>query len=670
MLIPDFFDRYFRDALPCSFCYGNSPAAPYFGKLEHKSNAGGDDYELYERVFQPDDGNLTAVLKIRRYEKAVEWWLELNGSGEYDSAIIDKLYYADLVSAPSDDNPAHISYPLFHHFKGSLAQIDDFMPATQNFLPEAYHKLQCGGGRCSSGCMPYFNIQMNENHGCIFAIGWNGQWQAEFEKQPGSEKRIHFSASMDKAHFRVLAGETLVLPKMLAMPWQGDVMDSFNAFRRFELEHILPRYNGKPIVSPTFLRTWGGHSMEYHRKKFENMRKHNYRAEIYQIDAAWHGDENSVSSSEDYRDVWFLNVGIWEPMPKLYPDRFKELLDLCRKENMGFSAWFEPERMVSWNKAVREHREYFIGPALPETDFCDTTLNRASYNLMLDLGNPEARRWITDQISKIIYETNMSVFRIDFNYEPLPYWRYNDKEDRIGITEIKYVNGVYAMLDELLERHPGLMIDNCASGGRRLDYRMFRRGIPMVCRSDYVCFADSMASPKQAHTYGLSFLTPVHADMTCPCGTLTDVLGDTYRFRSNFGSGAAMTAPWWELTDEQGAWIRRMFEDAERVRPYFTGDYYPLTGYTLSEKDWMAMQYNHPEEGTGLIMAFRRAENLTPVQCYALRGLDAATCYQLEDLDEGVIGECKGSELMQGISVNIPEKRSARVIFYTKLKDT
>ena len=56
--------------------------------------------------------------------------------------------------------------------------------------------------------------------------------------------------------------------------------------------------------------------------------------------------------------------------------------------------------------------------------------------------------------------------------------------ERQGIAEIKYINGLYATLDELLDRFPGLVIDNCASGGRRLDYEMCRRSVPLF-RTDY-----------------------------------------------------------------------------------------------------------------------------------------------------------------------------------------
>jgi alpha-galactosidase len=35
--------------------------------------------------------------------------------------------------------------------------------------------------------------------------------------------------------------------------------------------------------------------------------------------------------------------------------------------------------------------------------------------------------------------------------------------------EIRYVEGLYRMWDDLRKTHPRLFMDNCASGGRRID---------------------------------------------------------------------------------------------------------------------------------------------------------------------------------------------------------
>ena len=68
--------------------------------------------------------------------------------------------------------------------------------------------------------------------------------------------------------------------------------------------------------------------------------------------------------------------------------------------------------------------------------------------------------------------------------DPLAYWRAADVPDRQGITEIRYVTGLLAYWDELRRRRPDMLIDTCASGGRRNDLETLRRAVPLW-RSDY-----------------------------------------------------------------------------------------------------------------------------------------------------------------------------------------
>ena len=511
--------------------------------------------------------------------------------------------------------------------------------------------------------MPYFNLQLDEQNGCIFAIGWSGQWRASFERLKNSNRSIHFYTEMDNAHFRVQPGETLVLPKMLAMPWQGRLIDSFNAFRRFIRSDILPKYDGKPLEGYVTLRSWGGITPELHKAKFANMEKNKLNAELYSIDAGWHGDESTPPSDEYYFDQWYKTIGTWKPLPTIYPNGFGELHAACQNLDMNFSLWIEPERMVSWNKIVSEHREYFAGPKLPESSQQPEEW-KTPYSMMVNLGYKPARDWITNILSSLIDESCMEVLRIDFNYEPIHFWRCLDSPDRLGISEIKYVNGLYEMLQELLQRHPRLKIDNCASGGRRLDYRMFRFSMPMICRSDYFCGQDHEPDPKQAQTFGLSLWIPAHADSLGSCIGHTPESQDTYRFRSSLCSGIGMTAPWWDMSEEEAGWYRKMISDAKRVRPLMSTDFYPLTGYTLSDLDWMAFQFSDPQKGEGMLMAFRHQKNGTPMYRFQLHGIDANAQYHLEDIDAGVIGTVSGEVLTEGYPVEISEKRACRILFY------
>jgi alpha-galactosidase len=99
--------------------------------------------------------------------------------------------------------------------------------------------------------------------------------------------------------------------------------------------------------------------------------------------------------------------------------------------------------------------------------------------------------------------------------EPLTYWRSADAPARQGITELRHVTGYLAYWDELRRRHPDMLIDSCASGGRRNDLETMRRAVPLW-RSDYAY----EATGHQCMMYGLSLWLPlwyrhgIHAE--CP----------------------------------------------------------------------------------------------------------------------------------------------------------
>ena len=121
----------------------------------------------------------------------------------------------------------------------------------------------------------------------------------------------------------------------------------------------------------------------------------------------------------------------------------------------------------------------------------------------------------------MIASEGIDFYRSDFNIDPLPFWRAADAEDRQGITEIRYVEGYLAYWDELRRRHPGMLIDSCASGGRRNDLETMRRAVPLL-RTDF----EGNPEGNQCHTYGfglwLPYFNAVHNWSESP-----------YRFRSS-----------------------------------------------------------------------------------------------------------------------------------------
>ncbi len=632
----------FQDQFPMGFTLGEKDAG-LDGKEWSISRDCLPEYDL-ERWSTTLGESLRLELYLRRYRDAdcLEWYLQMENISGYDSELISQVDIARF-QVLFDGNTS----PFFLDYNGSNEQMCDFMERRTQLFHRARRTLRCEGGRSSSVVMPYFNLLM-EDYGYTFAIGWSGQWRAELVR-PDDEGLVRFTAGMEDAAFRLHPGEKVTLPHMLVLYAQGDENELFNAYRRFAFAHIIPKKDGKPIEAPICMGTWGGNPASRHMETIELVKEHQLEIETYWIDAGWYG--NVAAGNVENDGSWYRNAGIgdWQPSRSLYPRGMEEIADAVHAMDIGFLLWYEPERCRACARRVAEHPDWYVGVRSDEGD------------VMLDLGNDEAREWITGILSSAIERYDMQVLRIDFNYGPLPFWNYKDAQDRKGIAELRYVAGFYRMWDDLLERFPSLIIDNCASGGRRLDFEALRRSIPLF-RTDYNCFGLlDKPTATQIHTWYLSRFAPVNS------ASVTTASMDTYRFRSVLAAGVNTDMPSGESPDELWSWYNRAVREAKRLRSYTTGDMWPLTGCSVSDQDWMAYQLNQPDQGRGVIVAYRREESQIRLMDVCLRDLEEEAVYELEDLDAGPLGQASGKELTQGWPFEILERRSCRMVFYNKV---
>jgi hypothetical protein len=285
---------------------------------------------------------------------------------------------------------------------------------------------------------------------------------------------------------------------------------------------------------------------------------------------------------------------------------------------------------------------------------------------LLNLGHPPALKWLIEHVDKTIGEQGIDLYRQDFNIDPLPFWNSADAENRRGVSEIRYVEGYLAYWDELLRRHPGMLIDTCASGGRRNDLETLRRSVPLL-RSDYLF----EPTGQQCHTYGISFWYPYHGTGTLAGPSsitpgLAGVVVDPYAFRSHMAP--SMTACWdVRLNDLDYASLRKLTSQLRRIQPFYLGDYYPLTDYSTENTVWMAWQFDRPEEGKGIVQVFRRPKCGDASQRFRLRGLDPAANYEVTNLDSAQPEEHRGQSLLtDGLPVQLDACPAAAVFVYQR----
>jgi alpha-galactosidase len=301
-------------------------------------------------------------------------------------------------------------------------------------------------------------------------------------------------------------------------------------------------------------------------------------------------------------------------------------------------VWFEPERVHPDTWITNQHPEWVHG---------------GKDGGLLDLGNPACRQWLTDHTHKVLTEQGIDDYRQDFNIDPLPFWNRADTEDRQGITEIRHVEGYFAYWDELRRRHPDMLIDSCASGGRRNDLETLRRAVPLL-RSDWY----NAPEGQQCLTYGLALWMPYH-------GTGVIYEKDAYWVRSSFYTEISFGPDTAGLDTFNFARFNKLLADWRRVATYALGDFWPLTPYSLSIEPWMVWQFDRPDLKAGVVQAFRRAHSIYETARVQLRELDAAAAYQIADFDGGDPVRLSGKELMEsGLPMRLPEKPQAGIYEY------
>ena len=318
----------------------------------------------------------------------------------------------------------------------------------------------------------------------------------------------------------------------------------------------------------------------------------------------------------------------------------REVSDWCRERGIKTLVWFEPERVAAGTWLAENHPEWIFG---------------GRSGGLLNLGEAKCRAWLTDHIDKLMKDQGIDMYRQDFNIDPLGYWRGADAEDRQGIAENKHVQGYLAYWDALLAHHPGMFIDSCASGGRRNDLETLRRAVPCL-RSDHLF--DTVG--QQNHSYGLSLWFPYYG---------TGFLDfSPYIFRSQMSPWLTMGADI-RKKDINCDVFRKMFAEWKQTAPYLLGDYYPLTPYSPASDVWMVCQYDAPQQGEGVVRAFRREESRSESIRLKLQGLNPDAVYALTNLDAPGSTEISGRELLdKGLLIEIKDQPGTAVITYQAIR--
>ncbi len=573
-------------------------------------------------TFTKNSLEVTAEVTVFEKNASCQWTVYVKNTGKTNSGVISDFYALDSSFATGK---ADIFYSI-----GSDTAAGDFSLVKKSL--SSARTFSGNEGKPTEKYMPYFNVNGAET-GIVFGIGWTGQWDAEFSQKDGNTavkvRQQNFNAYL-------LPGEEVRSPLVSLTFYDNDnALKGFNQFRQWITDCVYPdnvtknQYLVMEIAGPMSTKT-SDEIIEILDGLEDDVFEH---TDAFWMDAGWYS----------YNEGWYDGVGNWTVDTSRYDNGIIELSTYAKNKGLGHVLWYEPERVypntVFYNKGA-ENEQWLI--------------NVGDENSMWNLADEDAFNYYCEYLVNSMKENGVTVYRQDFNFAPLEYWEKADAEfydGRTGICENHYVTNLYRFLDYLTENIDGLIIDNCASGGKRLDLEMTFRSIPFW-RSDYNCAVHSdLFEATQSHTYGISFWLPMS--------------GTAHNMTSEYSSRSAITPL---MLMDFYAHTHPDFDYHHEQKELMSGNYFPLDFGNYDKNKMLSMQYMSEDGEDGVVLIYKRAGVNKNEYTVTLNGLYPDAEYEISDFD-GIIETKKytGNELMsKGLTIPLPDGEKAIILNVAK----
>ena len=633
--------------LPFKFNYGGECSHGFLDKWDKKITE--DSVSYFE---DKKNGGLAVNAEIKVYDScpAFDLKITLENTGKTNTKIIDGFSTLDFdIDSPLKDG----SY-VIHKAMGGLTAPEDFVQSDVIINDGEEVLLETAGGRSSNKDLPFFRIDAGKGN-IIIAIGWTGQWKCEIKN---AGRILKVAAGMENSHFVMYSGEKFSLGSMVVLfwDWEGDSCESNNAFRKLLLDEYIPeiKSRGKEIPASTISTNSRISKISKMPYLFCNtcftrgggwLNECNEKNQISLINALkpLHC-ESVITDAGWFKGGWPFGAGNWDPDPEKYPRGFKPVSDASKSQGMKYGLWFELERVVANTELAETHGDWLL-----RAGGSDSGSLSENEHMLLNLGIPEAVDYIYKIVEDKLNNDGIECYRQDFNMDPLVYWRNNDAEDRAGITEIKYINGLYGYLDRIRINYPGIFMDGCSSGGRRIDIETLKR-FHTHQKTD-LWFNPTV---DQNSLFSLSHYIP-NVSFTAHVNRYDD-----YSFNS--AMAATLCLGWIADSDdeymENGKFefgrATQLIERYEKVRPYLNCSFYPLTPPNEREDAVIAFEFYDKDSDSGVIFVFARKKCETACVNLEIKGLkNNNSDYILTDLTTCSKTELRSGEYKHEFTVNI-----------------
>jgi alpha-galactosidase len=288
-------------------------------------------------------------------------------------------------------------------------------------------------------------------------LAWAGTWQMEVFRQNDDLCLSGGIGDREFGHWmkRLAPGESLATPAAWISCVHGsldDLCDRLTAVQNRAADMQPEVEREMPIVFNEWCTTWGDPRHEKVVAIADRLRVSPVRYLV--IDAGWYKAEGSD---------WSSGHGDWIPSPKLFPGGIAATARAIRERGLIPGLWFEMETVGSQSAA------FSLVDHMLKRDGQPITVRERRF---WDLNDPAAIEYLTEKVIDLLESAGFGYLKVDYNETA---GMGCDHPDSQGEGLRGQVLGTYRFFEKIRERLPDLVIENCASGGHRLEPSMLGR---------------------------------------------------------------------------------------------------------------------------------------------------------------------------------------------------
>lgn len=456
------------DAYPGAFCQGHTMrCAPTNNRFIYKSQHDGQD------------GNRSTVITTLvsteglRIEHRVSWTsgivgLVIESSFHNDSTasvtleMLSSFSLGGLSPFAADDAPGRL---MVHRYRSGWSAEGRLESRTVENLH--LERSWSGAGAFSErygqiGTMPvrkwfpFVAVEDTIEHVTWAAqLGWAGSWQLEIFRQhddlciSGGHADREFGQWMKT----VAPGESITTPAahlVCAAGGLDEACDRLTAMQVPAVEAQPAVEQDLPIIFNEWCTTWGDPSQAKLTALADRLQGTDVRYLV--IDAGWYKTETSD---------WSSGHGDWIPSDKLFPDGIAAAADAIRARGLIPGLWFEMETVGENSSAFTLLSDHMI-----QRDGLPVTVRQRRF---WDLNDPVALDYLAERVIDLLEAGRFGYLKVDYNETA---GLGCDHPDGQGEGLRNQILGTYRFFQKIRERLPELVIENCSSGGHRLEPSM------------------------------------------------------------------------------------------------------------------------------------------------------------------------------------------------------